>query len=198
MTWVRYTLAYYLAMIDNAEDQDKFEYLYNQYRKPMYYKAREVLRDDFLAEDAVHEAFCKIARNIDKVGDVRSSETRSFVMIITRQAAIDVYRKRKPYFEKEVYEPESEDGEHSNFLESCGATEEMPEIADFCGSEVGQALRKLSDDYYNVMLYRYAIGYDNEEIARLTGFTVSKIEKLLSRGKKKVAALLAENERGDA
>ena len=197
MTWVRYTLAYYLAMIDNAADQDKFEYLYSQYRKPMYYKARDVLRDEFLAEDAVHEAFCKIARNMHKIGDVRSSETRSFVMMVTRQAAIDVYRKRKPYFEKEVYEPETEDGGHSNFLESCGASEEMPEIADFKGSEVGKALRELSDDYYNVMLYRYALDYDNEEISELTGFSVSKIEKLLSRGKKKVAALLADKERGD-
>ena len=48
MKWIRYTLAYYLAMIDSEEDQSKFEYLYHQYQKPMFYKAKEILRDVFL------------------------------------------------------------------------------------------------------------------------------------------------------
>ena len=198
MKWIRYTLAYYLALIDSEEDQSKFEYLYHQYKKPMYYKAREILRDDFLAEDAVHDAFCKIARNMNKISDAKSSDTKSFVMIVTRRAAIDAYRKRKPYFEKEVYEPESEDNEHYNFLESCGAAVEMPEMTDFCRSEVGKALRKLSDDYHDILLLRYVLGYDNREISEITGFTVSKIEKDLSRGKKKLADLLSAEARGDA
>ena len=197
MKWIRYTLAYYLALIDSEEDQSKFEYLYHQYQKPMFYKAKEILRDDFLAEDAVHDAFCKIARNMDKVGDVKSGDTKSLVMIVTRRAAIDASRKRKPYFEKEVYEPESEDDEHHNFLESCGAVEEMPEMTDFRGSEVGKALLKLPDDYHEVLRLRYVLGYDNREISEITGFTVSKIEKNLSRGNKKLADLLSAKERGD-
>ena len=71
-------------------------------------------------------------------------------------------------------------------------------MTDFCRSEVGKALRKLSDDYHDVLLLRYVLGYDNREISEITGFTVSKIEKDLSRGKKKLADLLSTEARGDA
>ena len=99
---IRYTLSYYLALIDNAEDQNKFEYLYNHYQKQMYYTAKRILNDAFIAEDAVHEAFVKIARNMNKIDDETSDRTRAFVMIVTENAAKDVYRKRKQYFEKEL------------------------------------------------------------------------------------------------
>ena len=49
----------YLCLLDTEEEKSKFEELYNQYRKLMYLCAKEILRDEQLAEDAVHEAFLK-------------------------------------------------------------------------------------------------------------------------------------------
>ena len=43
-----------------------------------------------------------------------------------------------------------------------------------------------------MILWKYAYGLSNGEIAELTGFTIAKIEKLLSRGKKKLNQLLEE------
>ena len=192
---IRYTLSYYLALIDNAEDQNKFEYLYNHYQKQMYYTAKRILNDAFIAEDAVHEAFVKIARNMNKIDDMESNETRSFVMIVTKRAAIDVYRKRNQYFDREVYETITDDGEISNIIEECAATVDIPEFSDFHGSEVGKALLTLSHDAHDVILLRYVLGYDNREISEITGFSVSKIEKLLSRGKKKLVEKLSANRR---
>ena len=194
----RYPLMFYLAMIDSVEDQQKFEYLYHKYQKQMYYTAKQILNDEFLAEDAVHEAFCKIARNMDKVKDETSEETKSFVMVVTKRAAIDVYRKRKTYFDKEVYETTQEDGEPSNLIETCAPAVEIPELADFQGSALGKAIEGLSDDAKNVFLMRYGLDYSTREISEITGFTVSKIEKLLSRSKKKLAEQLSQAQRGDS
>ena len=45
----------YLMMIDAEEDKQKFAILYETYRHLMMKVALNVLKDTFLAEDAVHE-----------------------------------------------------------------------------------------------------------------------------------------------
>ena len=51
----------YLSMIDTPEDRSKFERLYIEYRDVMYHVAYKILNNEQDAEDAVHQAFVKIA-----------------------------------------------------------------------------------------------------------------------------------------
>ena len=50
----------YMSMIESGEDEDLFKGLYLKYRKHMKYIAMQILGDEYLAEDAVHNAFLKI------------------------------------------------------------------------------------------------------------------------------------------
>ncbi len=59
-------MLFYLSLLDTEEEKSKFEQLYYQYRKLMYLCAWEVLRDEQLAEDAVHEAFIKLTKYLKK------------------------------------------------------------------------------------------------------------------------------------
>ncbi|RRQ31312.1 RNA polymerase subunit sigma-24, partial [Clostridioides difficile] len=45
----------YLNLLESENDISKFELLYNTYKKTMFYIANEILKDECLAEDAVHE-----------------------------------------------------------------------------------------------------------------------------------------------
>lgn len=56
----------YLQMLENLSDRDKFTLLYNKYRKLMLYVANQILNNQDDSEDAVHEAFLSIIRNIKK------------------------------------------------------------------------------------------------------------------------------------
>ena len=71
----------YLAMLDSEEDKDKFTLLYERYSQPMFYIAKQILKDVQGAEDCVHDAFLKILQNMDKVGKAEDARTRSFVFI---------------------------------------------------------------------------------------------------------------------
>ena len=51
----------YLMMIDSPEEQSKFEKVYLTYKGLMYHTAYKVLNNEEDAEDAVHNAFVKIA-----------------------------------------------------------------------------------------------------------------------------------------
>ena len=57
----------YLMMIDSAADKRKFVVIYETYRCFMMKIAFDVLKDDHMAEDAVHEAFVKVAENMDQI-----------------------------------------------------------------------------------------------------------------------------------
>ena len=62
----------YLQMIDGPEDQSKFEQLYLTYRGLMYYVAESILRNEQDAEDAVHDAFVAVAKNISNISEPES------------------------------------------------------------------------------------------------------------------------------
>lgn len=180
----------YLALIENSEEENKFEYLYNQYRKQMYYAARRILHDHSLSEDAVHEAFLKLARNINKVRDAKTKEARNFVMIITDCVVKDLYRKRQRQFQHEIYAKTSNEETNREFLELFAETEEIPEVPEFKNSEVSEALESLSSDAHDIFLLRFGLGFSVKEISEITGFSIAKIEKSINRSKKTLAQKL--------
>lgn len=75
------------------QDAEKIAALYALYEQTMFYDARAVLHDDYLAEDAVHEAFLRLIARRDKLGDPQSASVHSYVKKTLRSAAIDLYRK---------------------------------------------------------------------------------------------------------
>ena len=85
----------YLAMIDSPEGRHKFEFIYNRYKNLMFYTASKILGDTRDSEDTVHDAFLKIIEIIDDITDVECPQTKSLVVTITENKAIDLYRKRR-------------------------------------------------------------------------------------------------------
>ena len=93
----------YLSLLDSREDKNKFTQLYNTYRYTMLYTADNILQDKGLAEDAVHDAFLRIAKNLHKTGAVDSPRTKAFVVIIVRNIALTMAKRhgRNLLFEDE-------------------------------------------------------------------------------------------------
>ena len=58
----------YLQMIDTPDDRSKFEQIYLEYRGLMFHVANEILHNEQDAEDAVHQAFVNVAKNMEKIG----------------------------------------------------------------------------------------------------------------------------------
>lgn len=86
-------LMFYMSLVDNDDDREKFEILYNKYRKRMVYTAYSVLGNNEDAEDAVHDTFIRIARNMRSIGDPNSNETLSYVLKAAKNTAINLSQK---------------------------------------------------------------------------------------------------------
>lgn len=86
-------LALYISLLDTEEQISKFEHLYTKYRGLMFYTAKGVLQDSYLAEDAVHETFLDIIRIIDSIRANNEKELSQFLRVLTHHKAVDMVRK---------------------------------------------------------------------------------------------------------
>ena len=71
----------YLTMIEAEEDRHRFLSLYRRYKKLMLYIAHDILHDPHDAEDAVHEAFLRLAEMIEKIHEIDCPETGTVIFI---------------------------------------------------------------------------------------------------------------------
>lgn len=173
-------LSVFLPLIEGEANQNKFEQLYEEYAGQLLHRAKQLLHDEILAEEAASRTFVYIAKNMDKVEQAVSPRTQALLMLVLKHTAIDLARKRQ-----------SEYKHWADFaiVENMTATERADAIAD---APLDEALERLPWPYQQVILLKYANGYDNREIAQLLNYTVSKVEKLLSRGKRQLRQLLEE------
>lgn len=165
-----------MAMIDSPEDRSKFERLYYRCRSLMYHVAYQVLNNSQDAEDAVQSAFLKIAENMDKVDDPDSMKSTGFAVTITRNAAIDLYRKRSKENTVELTEEWVSGGEYSGM------------------SALAGCMLKLPERQRTVLLLKYYYGYDNEEIAALLDLSAVNVARTVQRAKVKLRELCGEEE----
>ena len=91
-------LMFYMALIDDKEDQCRFERIYYSYRKQMVLVADRVLHNQSDAEDAVQDALVRIARNIANVPRDEKVE-RAYVLTAAKNAALNMLPTQQWYRE---------------------------------------------------------------------------------------------------
>lgn len=149
-----------------------FVVIYEKYRYLMMKVAHGVLKDNFLAEDAVHEAFIKIAHNMQNIHDVESVETKRYLIIVAKNAAIDIYRSRKKQMKEEMFIDElGEDAGPITYLK----TDIDNEILDI--------LKNLPVKYRDVFLLKYSNHMSNAEISKILNISEGTIRQRIARGK---------------
>lgn len=163
-------LQLYLQLLDTEEAKQDFTLLYGTYRKLMHWVANNILHDESLAEDAVHEAFLRIIKNFHKMNEILCAETRGFVVVVVRNVALNMWEKKRP--EKEFYEI-TEDI-------SFGSDETADKI---CRKEIIDEILSLPDTMKEILfLYGY-LGYNIKEIAGLLNITEQAAYKRLQRAR---------------
>ena len=165
---------FFLLMIETEEDRRKFVTLYKEYEHFMLWAAREIVKDDYVAEDVVHDVFEKVAKKIQCIDEPISARTRRYLYVLTRNKAIDHFRKerKRSYMESSLDDVE------------VGEEQEIPSLRE-PGDEtiIMEALHRLPDEYKNLFLLKYVECVDNKEIARTLNMKEGTVRQRLARGK---------------
>ncbi len=167
----------YLQTIETQKDRVKFEQLYLKYRGFMLQISNEILQNKEDAEDAVHNAFLSIAKNISKISDLDSPRTRGFLMIIIERKSIDILRDRKKHASEELVE------------------EKTPCILpNLCEHDLKWCISQLPPRYREMILLKYSQGYTTREISRILGISFDAASKLDQRAKRRLNELCRKEE----
>lgn len=171
-------LLFYLNLIETQEDKSKFEQLYIEYKRLMKYIALDILKNDSLADDAVHDAFLKIINSLDGIEDVYCHKTKSFVVIVIKSAAIDIGRKekkRKCLNIEDVKEPRIY---NRHIFETVEAKELVSKI------------KLLPETYRDILELKINNGLTEKEISEVLGISHSAARKRMQRAREALVALL--------
>ena len=167
-------MLFYLSLLDTEEEKSKFEQIYNQYKYLMFYVANGILKDNYLSEDAVHEAFIKIAENIDHISDIICPQTKSYIVIITRKISLNILKKQKSYIDIDEYSQIISDDYNL----------EDDVLSKFSFNIIVEEIKNLHVTYKDVLFLTYVKDLSIKEISNLINVSNEAVKKRLQRGRK--------------
>lgn len=176
----------YLSLID-VKDRSKFEQIYTEYRHLMFYVANNILKDEKLSEDAVHNAFLKLTNNLDKIGEVKCHKTKGFMVMIVRNISIDLYNNRKK--ENQISFDEID---FSIMDEQVNIEEDF--IFENEHSYLVEKILSLPENYSNILYLKYIYELDDREISELLNITEVNVRKRLERARNALKSIVGREE----
>lgn len=135
-------------------------------------------------EDAVHDAFLRLLKRPELLKAAGSGpRLEGLLRIVLRSASLDLLKKRRELSFDE------------NFFADAGIPrEEQPEERLAEKDALDRAVAALPQGTRDMLTLAYLYGYSPAEIAKLVGKKECTVRKTLQRGRKKLYALLEEEE----
>lgn len=174
----------YLNLIDTEEEKNKFEQIYNNYRHTMYYVAKGILKDNYLSEDAVHNAFINIAKNMDNISEVKSNSTKAYVVVIVRNISLNILKKQNKIVNIETYCDE---------LSTDSYSLEDEVLSELSFNSIVDKITELPVIYKDILYLTYVENLKTKEIADIISISNETVKKRLQRGRKKLFEKLNED-----
>lgn len=173
----------YLSFIDDEKDKSKFEVLYYEYRDRMMDMALSVLHNKEDAEDAVHNTFIAIAKNMKSIDEAKSARTLSYVLKATKNTSINMLKKRNKH--ETISLDDIRDISDEEFYEKLNLKQQY--------NDVVKAIVKLDDKYKDVLFYHFVSDMTANEISKLLGRKQSTVKQQLVRGKVLLFKILGDD-----
>lgn len=175
-------------MIDNPQDQEKFDVIYNMYKRAMFGLAYSITRNRFDAEDVVQISLVKLVGVLNRISmdEITEPSCRGLLVTITRNSAIDYLRRRKHVpipveTIRNVDLPSTED----QYIR----TEELQTVVKYIG--------ELPDNYRDVLRLRVLNQLSAKETADLMSTSVANVNTMLGRARKQLLGKLEEYRNGN-
>lgn len=134
--------------------------------------AYNILKDYSLAEDAVHNAFLRILKNIKKLDDPDDFKSRGYCVVTVENIAKTMYNK-----EHKVKLTELGD------YKSAVSVEQIAEDDSFVEKLTGE-IAELPDIYRQVIILKYFNELSDKDISEALNIRITTVRKRLLRGKK--------------
>ncbi|MBO5417977.1 MAG: sigma-70 family RNA polymerase sigma factor [Clostridia bacterium] len=175
-------LAFYLTLVDEPEDKSLVEKIYYDYRDHMFAAANGILQNEQDAEDAVHDAFVKIAQNIKMFRKYDEDHLKASVLAITRHRALNMLKKGSNV------EIDSLDDEKSEAFRSAHDTQDIEQdfIDKLRYERLNRAIENLAEGDRDLITLYYVQRLPGKDIAKMFDMKDCTVRKKAERLRKKL------------
>lgn len=173
----------YLSMLNNAEEQTEFERLYLKHRSKMYHIALSKLNNNTDAEDAVHEAFLRAAKNFQRIMKIPCNKRGAFLDVIVRNVAVDMFKAR-------TKQGDSLDDEDAPMPVDTATPVDEAALGAISAEELMSFISTLPEALRDVLTLSAFSDMSNKEIAAFLGISENHAAVRLFRARKAVAEFI--------
>ena len=166
-----------------AGDLSAFKYVYNKYRERIFSYCLYVTGNRAQADDAFQEVFIRVYQRREQLREAKA--LKNWLLLITRSVCLNL--ARESVFTPEFIYLDDELQGHSERRELSfeGIDQDLPEqLFQF-------AFNKIAPIYRVAFLLREIEGFSCEEVAEMTGASVSNVKVRILRAKKMLREILA-------
>lgn len=157
----------FLSMLETDTDRQLFTELYNQYGNAMLRVSRRFFLDDpTMVEDAVQNAWLRIAENFSRIQEIPCKKRGGYLVVIAKNESISLLRKRHQEVQFDDTKTVGESGFENGSAE-----------------DVIETIRAMPETYRAVLEMRFVEEMSTKEIAALLGLKESAVDVRIHRGR---------------
>lgn len=182
-------LALYLAYLDDDNDKELFEEIFNSYKKQMVILAESLLKNEDDAEDVVGDVFLRIAqKNWDIVRGIKNeTDLRNYLLKATKNTSLNMIKAKK----KDNISLDTVSEYNINDIEELSDNTFLEMICNkFEYNKIIEAIQSLDTKYRDVLYYHFVLDLTVPQTAKSLNQTLTTTKKQLVRGKKILLSLL--------
>lgn len=161
------------TLIDDISDKAFFESLYHSYENQMFFVANRILNNTQLSEDAVQNAFIKIATNIKTLRELNETQVKQYLLITAKNAALDLAKNNLNF--------ETISLETNDFTDKLDFEDKINSIDD--KNLVVTVLKQIPKKYTDVMYLHFVVGLNKKEVAEVLNININTVRQQIKRGK---------------
>ena len=177
-------LSIYLSMVETEEEKSLVEELYIKYEQAMYRTAFSILHNKHSSEDAVHIAFIRIIKYLEKISSIPGNKRGNYLIIIVKNVSLAMLNKQKMYDENKdisgFYDIEAPDSVEDEAL------------SDISLQALVNALHELPDIYYEPLYLKLVLDLSISEISDLLGIAPNAVRQRIYKAKMKLRKIWGE------
>lgn len=156
-----------LALLESPQDKRRFEEFYNKFNGMIYMIAKDHLKTKEAAEDCTQEIMIHFAKDFHNIKqDFDDKSFRSYVRVISKCIAVDMYRKEKKHLENIA------DADLTEFYDLSADEVDACELMT-----LKQAIDAMPESYRYVFCLKYYYQYSGAEISAKTGISETSVRQ---------------------
>lgn len=177
-------LSIYLSMVETDEEKSLVEELYIKYEQAMYRTAFSILHNKHLSEDAVHTAFVRVIKYLEKISSIPGNKRGYYLIIIVKNVSLAMMKEQNKY-------DDSKDISGFYDIEAPDSVEDEA-LSDISLQALVNALHELPDIYYEPLYLKLVLDVSISEISDLLGINPNTVRQRIYKAKMKLRKIWGE------